>query len=79
MKLVKKQLEDDPAFKNKPENVLENIIKGKAKNSFIDKVFLECPYVREQSKKVRDILSEVEKTFGIKVKANKFYFTQIGS
>lgn len=79
MKIVEKQISNDPAFANKPQNVLAGIIQGKAKKSFSDKVFLECPYVRDESKKVGEILSNAEKKFGIKIKAKEFKFTNIGS
>lgn len=79
MKVVEKQVANDPAFANKPQNVLQGIIQGKAKKSFADKVFLECPYVRDESKKVGEILANAEKKFGLKIKAKVFKFTSIGS
>ncbi|NMC66594.1 MAG: translation elongation factor Ts [Spirochaetales bacterium] len=79
IKIVEKQVLADPAFANKPQNVLQGIIQGKAKKSFTDKVFLECPYVRDESKKVGEILSNAEKKFNIKIKAKVFKFTNIGS
>jgi len=79
MKIVEKQVSADPAFANKPQNVLQGIIQGKAKKAFADKVFLECPYVRDESKKVGEILANAEKKFGIKIKAKVFKFTNIGS
>lgn len=79
MKIVEKQVKSDPAFANKPENVLNGIIQGKAKKAFADKVFLECPYVRDESKKVGEIIANAEKKFGIKIKAKQFKFTNIGS
>lgn len=79
IKVVEKQVANDPAFANKPQNVLQGIIQGKAKKSFADKVFLECPYVRDESKKVGEILANAEKKFGLKIKAKVFKFTSIGS
>ncbi|MEJ5274048.1 MAG: translation elongation factor Ts, partial [Spirochaetota bacterium] len=79
MKVIEKQVANDPAFANKPQNVLQGIIQGKAKKSFADKVFLECPYVRDESKKVGEILANAEKKFGLKIKAKVFKFTSIGS
>jgi len=79
IKIVEKQVLADPAFANKPQHVLQGIIQGKAKKSFTDKVFLECPYVRDESKKVGEILSNAEKKFNIKIKAKVFKFTNIGS
>lgn len=79
MKIVEKQIAADPAFANKPQNVLQGIIQGKAKKSFSDKVFLECPFVRDESKKVGEIITNTEKKFGIKIKVKNFKFTNIGS
>ncbi|MFN3410854.1 MAG: translation elongation factor Ts [Exilispira sp.] len=79
MKIVEKQVLADPAFSNKPQNVIQGIISGKAKKAFSDRVFLECPYVRDESKKVGEILANAEKKFGIKIKAKVFKFTNIGS
>ena len=79
MKIVEKQIAADPAFANKPQNVLQGIIQGKAKKSFSDKVFLECPFVRDESKKVGEIITNTEKKFGIKIKVRNFKFTNIGS
>ncbi len=79
MKVVEKQVLSDPAFANKPQNVLQGIIQGKARKAFTDKVFVECPFVRDESKKVGDIISYCEKKFGIKIKVKNFKFTNIGS
>ncbi len=77
--IVEKQIANDPAFANKPQNILQGIITGKARKSFVDKVFLECPYVKDESKKVSDIIALCEKKFNLKIKVKNFKFTNIGT
>jgi len=79
MKIVEKQIANDPAFANKPQNILLGIIQGKARKSFTDKVFLECPFVRDESKKVSEIIANCEKKYNLKIKVKNFKFTNIGN
>ncbi|GHW02324.1 elongation factor Ts [candidate division SR1 bacterium] len=42
----------------KPENMIENIVKGKLDKAFADDVLLEQEYIRDGGKKIKDLLTD---------------------
>lgn len=57
-KLAKEELAD--ALKGKPENIQENIIKGKVNKVLSEGVLLEQSFVKDSTKKVKDLSSNGE-------------------
>lgn len=57
------QMAADPKMKDKPANILEKIVEGKMNTWFADNVLLEQPFVKDDSKKIGDLL----KTAGLKL------------
>jgi elongation factor Ts len=43
---------------DKPEKVIDRIVEGKLKKFFEEVCLLEQPYIREETRKVKDILQE---------------------
>ena len=54
--IAKEQLAADPKNKNKPPNIVEMILEGKIKTWLADNVLVEQPFVKDDSKKVGDVL-----------------------
>lgn len=57
------QMAADPKMKDKPANILEKIVEGKMNTWFADNVLLEQPFVKDDSKKIGDLL----KSAGLKL------------
>ncbi len=58
--------------KDKPAEMQEKILEGKMASYFKDQVLLEQPYIRDDSKTVRDLLNEASQKFGERVEISKF-------
>lgn len=56
----------------KPEDMKEKILEGKIASYFSDQVLLDQPYIKDESKTVRDLLNEATQKFGERVEISKF-------
>lgn len=56
----------------KPAEMKEKILEGKMASYFRDQVLLEQPYIRDDSKTIRDLLNEATQKFGERVEISKF-------
>lgn len=54
--LFKTQMDADPKNAKKPANIIENILTGKLNKWYGENVLLEQPFVKDDSKKVGDLL-----------------------
>ncbi|MBY0521773.1 MAG: translation elongation factor Ts [Gemmataceae bacterium] len=61
--IAEEQIAADPKNKNKPANILAMIIEGKIKSYYTENVLVEQPFVKDDTKKVGDVL----KAAGLKV------------
>lgn len=57
---------------DKPAAMQEKILEGKLSAYFRDQVLLEQPFVKDESKTVRDLLNEAVQKFGERVEVSKF-------
>jgi elongation factor Ts len=57
---------------DKPEAMRAAIIEGKLKSYFRDQVLLDQPYIKDESKTIRDLLNEATQKFGERVEVTKF-------
>ena len=57
---------------DKPAAMREKILEGKLSAYFRDQVLLEQPFVKDESKTVRDLLNEAVQKFGERVEVSKF-------
>lgn len=55
----------------KPAEMKEKILAGKLASYFSDKVLLEQPYIKDESKTVKDLLNEAIQKFGERVEVSK--------
>jgi elongation factor Ts len=56
----------------KPEEMKAKILEGKLASYFQDQVLLEQPYIKDESKKVRDLITEATQKFGERIEITKF-------
>lgn len=57
---------------DKPADMQEKILAGKMASYFRDSVLLEQPFIKDESKTVRDLLAEASQKFGERVEVTKF-------
>jgi len=57
---------------DKPADMQAKILDGKLASYFRDQVLLEQPFIKEESKTVRDLLNEATQKFGERVEVSRF-------
>ena len=57
---------------DKPADMQEKILEGKMSSYFADQVLLEQAYIKDESKTVKDLLTEASQKFGERVEVTKF-------
>jgi elongation factor Ts len=62
----------------KPEQIAEKILEGKLSKFYEEVVLLEQPYVRDDSKKIKDLLNEYIAALGESIKIKRFVKMQLG-
>ncbi len=68
----------EAAKSGKPEKVLDRIAEGRLDKWYQDVVLLEQPYVRDDSKKVKDLLTELIGKVGENVVIKRFVRFEVG-
>ncbi len=56
----------------KPAEMREKILQGKLDSYFQDQVLMEQPYIKDDSKKIRDLVSEATQKFGERIEISRF-------
>lgn len=56
----------------KPKDMQAKILEGKMASYFQDQVLLEQPYIKDETKKVRDLLNEATQKFGERTEVSRF-------
>jgi elongation factor Ts len=69
---------DKAAAEGKPEHVVERIVEGQLKAFYKESVLLEQPYIRDDSKTVGDLVTEVASKVGENVLVRRFARFQLG-
>jgi elongation factor Ts len=64
--------------KNKPANIIDKIVDGKIKKFFADNCLLEQPFVKDDSKSVKQALDDAAKKAGGQAKIKRFVRFEIG-
>ncbi|MBI5405953.1 elongation factor Ts [Candidatus Kaiserbacteria bacterium] len=57
---------------DKPKDIREKILDGKLASYFRDQVLLDQPFIKDESKTVRDLLNEATQKFGERVEVSGF-------
>lgn len=58
--------------KDKPADMQEKILEGKMASYFKDQVLMHQPYIKDEGKTVRDLITEASQKFGERVEVTKF-------
>lgn len=58
--------------KDKPADMQEKILEGKMASYFKDQVLMNQPYIKDESKTIRDLITEASQKFGERVEVTKF-------
>ncbi len=69
---MQKTFEEEARATGKPEKVIENIVKGKFEKYYNEVVLLEQPFIFDEEKKVKDLLSELKKSTGVDLTVYQF-------
>jgi elongation factor Ts len=56
----------------KPEEMKEKILEGKLAAYFQDQVLMNQPYIKDDSKKIKDLIAEATQKFGERIEVTKF-------
>ncbi|MBR2343132.1 MAG: elongation factor Ts [Clostridia bacterium] len=67
-----KQMQQDPKMANKPQNVLENIVKGKLGKFYETNCLLEMAYVKDDSMSVQKYVDTTAKELGGSIKVTGY-------
>ena len=65
-------------MKNKPANIIDKIVDGKINKFFADNCLLEQPFVKDDSKSVKQVLDDAAKKAGGQAKIKRFVRFEIG-
>ena len=76
--IFRKQMEQDAALKGKPENVLENILKGKVSKFLKDICLMDQAYVKDEKMTVTQAVADAGKRFGINLSIVDFVYFRVG-
>lgn len=58
--------------KDKPEEMREKILEGKLASYFKDQVLMEQPYIKDDTKTVRDLITEASQKFGERIAISQY-------
>lgn len=72
----KKVYEKD--VKGKPENVQEKILEGKMQKFYEEIVLLEQKYVKDDTKRIKDIINDAVSAIGEKIEVGRFARIKVG-
>ena len=77
--IFRKQMEQDESVKGKPENVIENILKGKV-NKFLKEIcLLDQGYVKDEKLSVAKALEEAGKNAGASLSITDYAYYKVGA
>jgi elongation factor Ts len=65
-------------LEGKPENIQEKILEGKLAKFYEDVVLMEQDYVRDEDKKIKDLLNELIAALGERIVIKKFVRMELG-
>jgi elongation factor Ts len=58
--------------KDKPEDMREKILEGKMSSYFQDQVLMEQPFIKDDTKTIRELITEASQKFGERVEVTRF-------
>jgi elongation factor Ts len=76
--LFRAQVAKDEKMKAKPANVIDGIIKGKISKHIEEICLLEQSFVKDDKKKVKDVLAETGKALGASLSIEAYRYVKVG-
>lgn len=70
--------EKEARDEGKPDHIVEKIVDGKIKAFYKERVLLNQPFVRDDSRTVGDVVEELQRTTGEKVEVSRFALFEVG-
>ncbi len=70
--------EEQVAAEGKPENIRPKIVEGKIRKFIAERTLLSQPFVKDESKKVRDLVAEAARQAGGPVTVRRFARFRVG-
>jgi len=65
-------------FKDKPEHILEKIVNNKLNEFYKEKCLLEQPFIKDENKTIKDLLTEKIAKFGENIVIKRFVRYELG-
>ncbi|GBG59019.1 hypothetical protein CBR_g24367 [Chara braunii] len=78
LKQEREILRSQAAVTGKPESVIEKMVEGRMRKFYEDVVFMEQKFVMDDSKKVREVLSDMSRELGSTIHVDEFLRLQCG-
>jgi elongation factor Ts len=75
---TEKRIAREQVAGKKPDNVIEKIVEGKLNKWYSERVLLEQPFVKEQERAVKDILTELIQKTGENIIIRRFARFEVG-
>ncbi len=76
--LFRAQVSKDEKMKTKPANVIDGVIKGKLAKHVEEICLLEQGFVKDDKKKVKEVLAEVGKAVGASLSVEAYRYVKVG-
>jgi elongation factor Ts len=76
--IFRKQMEQDESMKDKPANVLENILKGKVSKFLKDICLMDQGYVKDEKLTVAQAIADTGKQLGAKLSVLDYVYFKVG-
>jgi elongation factor Ts len=76
--IFRKQLEGDEKLKEKPADVIDNILKGKVNKYLSDICLMEQGYVKDEKFSVAQVLSDTGKRLGTAINVVDYVYLKVG-
>jgi elongation factor Ts len=74
VEIIKDRLKEE----GKPEEILEKIAEGQLAKFYEETCLLDQPYVRDEKKKIKDLIAEAVAAFGEKIEVRRFVRLVLG-
>lgn len=74
----KEIIEDKVKREGKPDNIIDKIVEGQMGKYYEEVCLLDQPYVRDEKKKIKDLIDESVASFGEKIEIRRFIRIVLG-
>ncbi len=76
--IFRKQMENDEKLKDKPANVMENILRGKINKYLSDICLMDQGYVKDETKSVAKAIADLGKQLGASITIDDYVYFKVG-